>query len=483
MNDLNKKIFYGAGWQFLERISTMGLQLVVTIIMARLIAPKVYGLIALMQVFINLCSPFVDGGFGMALIQRKEIDDLDCSTVFWFNLGMSLLLCAGIWFCAPMIAEFYHEQALIAPLRIFEFMLVISSLTIVHMALLSRNMEFKKNFLVTWGGLITYSMVGIIWALISPSVWALVAATMANAVVRLAVLYSNIRWRPKCIYSWIRFRILFSYSSKLLGNTLLSMLSQNYVSLLIGRCFGSVDIAYFTKGKSYPGMLTMALDGTLTKVMFPVFSKKQDDNKSLVHYCRLSISVSFLLVFPALTLFALVATPTVRLVLTGKWLPCVPFIRIACATCLLWVFSGIVQQCLNGRGNSGVVLVYRCVTMVWSFVVLYVGSRFGIINMLLISLANSYLMFYAFIRILGRYIGIKFSMILFDIWKPLTGGIGAAVFVVILHAVIRSYCDFVQIISSVVVYIAVYVLFLYASRAFQIELILKGIKEIKGRFL
>lgn len=257
-------------WRFLERCGAQGVTFLVSIVLARLLDPSVYGTVALVTVFTAILQVFVDSGMGNALIQKKDADDLDFSSVFYFNLSACILLYVGMFFAAPLIASFYNMPDLTPVVRVLSLTLIISGVKNVQKAYVSRNLLFKKFFFATLGGTIGAAVIGIWMAWKGYGVWALVAQHLFNATLDTIILWVTVKWRPKRVFSLERLKGLFSYGWKLLVSALLDTGYNNLRSLIIGKLYTSADLAFFNRGKQFPNLVVTNINTSIDSVLLPI---------------------------------------------------------------------------------------------------------------------------------------------------------------------------------------------------------------------
>ena len=329
-NDLKGKAVSSLFWRFLERCGAQGVSFVVSIVLARLLAPEVYGLIALVTVFTAILQVFVDSGMANALIQKKDADDLDFSSVFFFNMFMCIALYLLLFFCAPLISSFYGNPELTPVIRVLGITLLISGVKNVQQAYVSRTLQFKRFFFATLGGTIGAAVIGIAMAYMGFGVWALVAQSLFNAAVDTMILWVTVRWRPRLQFSFARLKELLRYGWKLLASALLHTVYTNLRSLIIGKLYTAEDLAYYDKGQSFPTLIVSNINASIDSVLLPTMSGVQDDRDAVKAITRRSIVTSSYLMWPMMVGLAVVAKPLVVLLLTEKWLAAVPFLQINC---------------------------------------------------------------------------------------------------------------------------------------------------------
>ena len=368
-------------WRLAERFGAQGVALVVSIILARLLVPEVYGTIALVTVFTQILNVFVDSGFGNALIQKKDADDLDFSTVFYFNIAVCLLLYVGVFLAAPWIAKFYNDLALTPVVRVLSLTLIISGVKNVQQAYVSRTMQFKRFFFATLGGTIGAAVIGIAMAYFGFGVWALVAQQIFNATVDTLILWITVKWRPKWMFSWQRLKGLFSFGWKLLASSLLDTVYSDLRQLIIGKLYTSSDLAQYNRGKQLPDLLVNNIDTSINSVLLPAMSQVQDDSARVKSMTRRAMKTSTYVIAPIMMGLAFTAEFVIRLLLTEKWMPCVPFLRIFCITYLFYPVHTANLNAIKAMGRSDLFLKLEIVKKMVGLIVLLSTMWFGVMAM------------------------------------------------------------------------------------------------------
>ncbi len=343
-------------WKLLERFGVQGVQFILQIILARLLDPEHYGALSIMIIFTNLATVFIESGFNTALIQKKDADERDFSSVLWVSLGVAGLLYAVLFFAAPLIASFYEIPEIVAPFRVLGLMLIPGAFNSVQLAVVSREMNFKKVFTSNLAGMIIAGAVGVAIAYLGGGLWALVAQSTINVVVTCIVMLFTVRWVPKFILDFKRVGILFSFGWKLLVSGILNTLYQDLRSLVIGKKYDSGTLGYYDRGKQFPQFFIGAINGAVQSVLLPAMSKKQDDRAQIKEFTRTSIVVSSYILFPMMAGLAVVATPMVSLLLTDKWLPCVPYLQVYCFILAFSPIHSCNLQAINAMGRSDIFL-------------------------------------------------------------------------------------------------------------------------------
>ncbi len=343
-------------WRFFERIGAQGVTFIVELVLARILDPAVYGTLALVTVFTTLMQVFVDSGLGNALIQKKDADDTDFSSVFYFNIVMCTVLYGLMFIAAVPISRFYDKPELVPVIRVMSLILVISGVKNVQQAYVSRHMLFKKFFFATLAGTVCAAGVGIWMAVRGYGVWALVAQNLVNMAMDTLVLWITVKWRPKKTFSWPRLKGLLSYGWKLLASKLLDTLYDELRQLLIGKLYTDADLAFYNQGKRYPHFAVTNINSSLDSVLFPALSKEQSEPAKVKAITRRAIQVGTYLLMPVMTGIAVCATPLISLLVTDKWLPVVPYLRIFCACYAFYTVNTANLNAIKALGRSDLVL-------------------------------------------------------------------------------------------------------------------------------
>lgn len=353
---ISNNLFSALGWKLLERFGVQGVQFILQIILARLLNPDHYGALSLMMIFTTLANVFIQNGFNTSLIQSKKIAEEDYSSVFWVSLGIAGILYTVIFLTAPLIAVFYEMPDVVIPLRVLALVLFPGVLNSVQLAKVSREMDFKKVFYSNIGGVLVSGVVGIIIAYLGGGLWALVVQTLLNALVACIVMVFTVKLDLHFACSIKRIGELFSYGWKLLVSSLLDTLYQDLRSLVIGKKYDSGTLGFYNRGKQFPQFVINAINGSVQSVLLPAMSAKQDDMTNVKKLMRNSVMLSSYIIFPMMAGLAGVAESLVKLLLTDKWLPCVPYLQIYCFTFAFYPVHTCNLQAINAVGRSDVFL-------------------------------------------------------------------------------------------------------------------------------
>lgn len=368
-------------WKLMERGGTQGIQFIVQIVLARLLLPEEYGLIALITVFITFANLFVQSGFNTALIQKKDADKMDFSSVFYLSLFVAGLLYVILFVTAQFIADFFREPQLVPLLRILSCTLFFGALNSIQNAYLAKNMMFKKLFFSSLGAIVVSGAIGVITAYSGWGVWALVAQQLVNQFVVTIILWFTIKWRPSLLFSFKRVTVLFSFGWKLLVSAVLCTLDRNIRTLIIGKNYSSDMLGFYNRGQQFPEIIGINIDGSIQSVLFPAFASHQDNLKKVKNMMRRAIMTSSFIMFPMMVGLAVVAEPLVKLLLTDKWVPAVPFLQISCAAEALIPIQTTNLQAINALGRSDIFLKLEIVKTIISLIILGISIPFGIYAM------------------------------------------------------------------------------------------------------
>ena len=376
--DINS-VLSGFLWRFAERVGAQGVKLLVEIILARILLPDDYGLIALVTVFITILNVFVDSGLANALIQKKNADQLDFSSVFWFNIVWCLVLYTILFASSPFISDFYQRPELNHVLRVLGLQIIISGIKNVEQAYVSKTMQFRKFFFATLGGTIGAAAIGILMAIHGYGVWALVAQQLFNTLVDTIILWIIVKWRPTFAFSFIRFKTLFSYGWKLFISALIDTGYKELRQMIIGKKYTSSDLAFYNRGDQFPHLIVTNINSSIDSVLLPTMSNVQDNTEYVRAMTRRAIKTSSFLMMPLMMCLAVCAEPIVRIVLTEKWLPCVFFMRIFCFTYAFYPIHTANLNAIKAMGRSDIFLkleiIKKCIGLTAMFSTMMISVK------------------------------------------------------------------------------------------------------------
>lgn len=455
-NHSNEKILSGLGWSYAERLLAQVISLVVSTILARMLTPSDYGVLAMVTVFINILDSLVTGGFGSALVQKRNADSLDFNTICWFSVICAAVLYALLFFAAPNIALFYEMEELTWVTRVMGIRIVISAFNSVQHAYVQRNMEFKRFFGATMIGTVISAIIGITMAYAGFGVWALVAQYMTNATIDTVVLYFTIAWKPKLEWSRQRMKGMLRFGLNMLGATLVNTIQDNVRSLVIGKVFTSEDLAHYNQGKKYPSTLMNNLVGSVQKVMFPAFAEQQDTDE-IKRLMRRSIRVSSFVLMPAIIGMIAVADTFIVLLLTEKWAASIPYMRILSLIYLTRTMNSLFQSSLLAAGKSDINMYHEFVGSVISVILICIGA-FVLKSVLFIAWSSVFVMIEGtifFMIFVSKYYCYRVKEMIADFLPYLltSAAMGAGIYLIGRLEINNLLLLLIQIFSGVIIYI------------------------------
>lgn len=365
-------------WRFFERCGAQLVSFVVTVVLARLIEPDVFGLVSIVTIITSILMVFVDSGMANSLIQKKNSDSLDFSSVFYFNVAFCLLLYLGLFLSAPLIASAYGQDQLRPVIRVLGLTVVVAGVKNVQQAYVAKTLQFKRFFFSTLGGTILAGAAGLILALNGAGVWALVAKELINVTVSTLILWLTVGWRPERAFSAQRLSGLLSYGWKLLASGLLDTVYNRLQQLLIGARYSQADLAFYDRGNSIPNLIVENVNSSIDSVLLPVLSGEQDNREHVRDMTRRAIKISTYVMMPMMTGLALCAEPLVRLLLTDKWLPCVPFLRIFCFSYAFYPIHTANLNAIKAVGRSDLFLSLEIIKKVIGVAALIYAAPRGV---------------------------------------------------------------------------------------------------------
>ena len=374
-------VFSNMVWRFLERTGAQLVAFIVAIVLARILSPEDYGTIALITVFINILNVFVDSGLGTALVQKKNADDVDFSTVFYTNILFCLLLYGLLFVASPYIARFYEKAELSSVIRVLGITILVSGVKNIQQAYVSRTLQFKKFFFATLVGTVAAAVAGIWMAYHGFGVWALVVQQLVNLSIDTIILWLTVRWYPHLVFSLERLRGLFSFGWKMLVSALLDTVYNNLRQLIIGKKYSSEDLAFYNKGELFPKTIVGNINNAIDSVLLPAMAAEQEDRERVRQMTRRAIKTSTYVMAPLMMGLFGCAPVVIHLLLTDKWLPCVPFLRIFCVTYMFYPIHTANLNAIKALGRSDLFLKLEVAKKIVGLTVLLSTMWFGVMVM------------------------------------------------------------------------------------------------------
>ena len=381
MSSLKDKTVKGVIWSSIDRFSAQGIKFIFSILIARLLVPEDYGVIAMLNIFLAVSQTFIDSGFGAALVRKIDRTEVDFSTVFYFNIIAATSLYLILFFSASAIAGFYNTPLLESIIKITALNLIINSLSGIHNAKLSIAIDFKSRAKIS---IVTTVITGIftLWmAYAGFGVWALVVQTLSSSVIRTVLLWAIVKWYPKFVFSWNSFKELFSFGSKLLASGLLDTLYNNLYTLVIGKVFSSSTLGVYSKANSLAEFPSSNVTTVLQSVTFPVLSTIQNEEARLADAYKRFLKLSAFVVFPMMVGLSAVADPFIRLVLTDKWESAIYILQIVCFAMMWYPIHAINLNILQVKGHSDYFLKLEIIKKIQGVIILCITIPMGIVAM------------------------------------------------------------------------------------------------------
>ena len=459
-----QKIFSNLIWRFLERTGAQLVAFIVAIVLARILTPEDYGTIALITVFTTILNVFVDSGLGSALVQKKDADNVDFSTVFYTNVIFCIILYAILFFVSPLIADFYKRQELTAVIRVLGITILISGVKNIQQSYVSKTLQFKKFFFATLVGTVIAAIVGVWMAYHGFGVWALVAQQITNLSIDTILLWITVKWYPNFVFSFERLKGLFSFGWKLLVSALIDTTYNNLRQLIIGKKYTSEDLAFYNKGNLFPFAIVSNVDNAINNVLLPVMSQEQDDKAKVKQMTRRAIKTSTYCISPLLMGLAACAPAVVHILLTDKWLPCIPYLRIFCITYMFWPVHTTNLTAISSLGRSDLFLKLEIIKKIMGLTILVSTMWFGVMIM-----AYSLLLMDVLGQIINSWPNKRLiNYIYLEQLKDILPGIGTAVVMGLLVSLI-NYLSIAEWLKLLIQIPAGILIFISLSKIFKID--------------
>lgn len=404
-------------WSSLQRFGTMGISFVSNIVLARLLTPDDYGCIGMLMIFLALSNTFIDGGFGSALIQKKRPTSEDYSTIFFWNIFLSVVLYAVLFFCAPLIADFYNIELLSKVLQVQGIILIINALGIIQANQLRKQLKFKAIAKVTLVASIISVFVAIAMAYMGYGIWSLVAQQIVSSLVTTLLYWVYSSWRPIMVFSRKSFRELFGFGFFILLSSLINTFCNNLNGLLIGKFFNASSMGYFTQAKKLEDVFSTSVEAVVSQVTYPILVEVKDNHEKLNNVLKQFNSLLLYVVTPLMLLINLLAAPITILLLGKQWLPTVPYLEILIFQGIAMGFQGVNYNAIAATGHSKTLLQATIIKRIVSVVLLIIGMYIGGIKGLLCGMTISSFFYSLYNSVLvDKLIGYTLSKQLSDLF-------------------------------------------------------------------
>ena len=386
---LKNKTKKGLAWSMIERFATQGVQFLFGIILARLLSPDDYGVIAMPLVFLAIAQCIIDSGFSTALIRKPELTEDDLSTAFYFNIGIGILCYAVLFLSSPLIADFYHTPILSSLLKVTALAVLFNPLCAVQQAILTRKIDFKTQAIVSLSGAVVSGIIGLYMAYNGFGVWSLVFQQVGGYVMRTILLWVLGKWKPKRKWSWESFHYLWGFGSKMLGSGLLDTIYNNIYPIVIGKYFSAQDLGNYTRAQQFSSLPSSNVTGVLQRVTFPVLSSIQNEDERLAKDYRKILKLSAFFVFPMMLMLSAIADPLVKVLLTDKWEGCIILLQIICFSMMWYPIHAINLNLLTVKGRSDLFFRLEIFKKVVGVIIMCITIPNGILWMVSGSVVSS----------------------------------------------------------------------------------------------
>lgn len=382
MTSIKQKAINGMAWSVSERISLQVMQMIISIVLARLLEPAEFGLIGMLAIFTSIAQSLIDSGFGSALIQKKNATQTDSSSIFYFNLVFSVILASILFFSAPLIADFYDQPDLLPITRVLSLGLVINASSIVQVCILRRNLDFKKHFIANITSVIISGIGGIVAALAGLGVWSLVIQSLANSLIKAIILWTLKIWRPIVQISIASLKTMFSFGSKLLLAGLMETVFTNLYQTFIGRQFTASDLGYYSRASTMESAASISTSMALGQVIFPALSPYQDDKIKLKQAHSKTIKMSMFLHIPLMTGLIFIAEPLLLFLLTDKWAESIPYFQLLCIIGMIYPIQVQNYNLFRITGRSDIILKFGVVKYLLTAIAIALTYKHGILALI-----------------------------------------------------------------------------------------------------
>ena len=380
--NLKRKTVVSTIWASIQQFGRLGISFVSNIVLARLLMPEDYGTVGMLAIFIAVALVFVDSGLGNALIQKTKASEEDYSTIFYFNIGMSLLLYLLLFFAAPAVARFFNMEILSRMQRIYGLVLIINSFSIIQYARLRKQLSFKPLTISTLTSAIVSTALGICLAYNGYGVWSLVAMNLMEAIVRTSMLWIQCKWFPKLQFNINSLKQLFGFGGYLLANSLLYTFRRNFLSVVLGKLYAARDLGMYTQAKKLEDIPVTGISSIVEQVSFPVFSKLQDDSDRFRQMQRKSLMMLGFLCIPLMFLIMVIAKPVIVVLYTDKWIEATPYLQVLCFTGIFVSLQAVNANVVNAMGHSRLYFKWSIVKTLLLFLIVWIGHYWGIVGLL-----------------------------------------------------------------------------------------------------
>lgn len=451
---LKNKTQKGLAWSMIERFATQGVQFLFGIILARLLSPDDYGIIAMPLVFLAIAQCFIDSGFSGALIRKPDLTEDDLSTAFYFNIGVGVICYLILFFTSPLIADFYHTPILADLLKVTALATLFNPLCAVQQAILTKKIDFKTQAIVSLSGALVSGVVGLAMAYSGYGVWSLVFQQVGGYVIRTVLLWALCKWKPKRRWSWESFQYLWGFGCKMLGSGLLDTIYNNIYPIVIGKYFSALDLGNYTRAQQFANLPSSNVTGVLQRVTFPVLSSIQNEDERLARNYRKILKLSAFLIFPLMLILSAVADPLIRVLLSDKWEGCIILLQILCFSLMWYPIHAINLNLLTVKGRSDLFFRLEVFKKIIGVSIMVVTIPHGIIWMVSGGIVSSMISLIINTYYTGKLINVGYLKQMGDLLPILS--VSFAVWIIVHGSMMMSSNIYVQLIIGSLVGVIVY---------------------------
>lgn len=446
MTSLRAKTISGMFWSLLQGVGGRGISFIITIILARILTPEIFGLVGMLAIFMQVSQALVVAGFNEALIQKKDTDEEDYSSVFWINLIVSMLLYAVLFFAAPFISDFYNQPILTQLTRVAALIFIINAFSYVQDARLRKQMRFKTLTIIHLPAVVIAGTVSIVMAVMGFGVWSLLVLELIARFIYAIQIWIYTKWKPLFVFNWAKAKGLFSFGGKLMLSSILDKIYTNIYLVIIGKFFPLSSVGFYQTAGKVVLTPSTTLSNAVNNVAFPTFSLIQDDNKRLKAGYKKIIKQLLFWVCPAFILAAVLAVPLFRFVFTEKWLPAVPYFRILCIVGILYPLNAYNLNIVNVKGRSDLFLKLEIIKKVFTTIGIIVAIPYGIWALLFIQAISSIFAYFINSYYSGQFIQYDLFEQIKDITPTVLLSIGVGGVTFLMDQALAEYPDFLRIL-------------------------------------
>lgn len=481
-NTLKTQTISGMIWTSIQKFGVMIISFIANIVLARLLLPEDFGMIGMLMVFVAVADTLVNGGLGSALIQKKEPTDKDFSTVFYWNLLISIIIYVLLFFTAPSIANFYKMPKLYVLLRVLGVYLIISAFSIIQSSQLVKQLSFNKLAKITMTSTLIGSIISIVMAFLNFGVWSLIAKLLITNFIQCLLFWITNNWKPLLVFSFSSFRQLFKFSSYLLLSNFTGQIVAQFQTLVIGRFFSAGALGYYTQARTLSNIPESAIPQIVDQVMFPIYSSLQDNKASILNALKKSLKSLVFLNFPLMLLLLVIAEPLFIILFSDKWIDSVPYFQIFCFGSMLFSLNSNNVNVIKSLGKSNYILITTIINHSITLILIFIGLKFGIKGVALGYALSMYFRFPVNAYFTGRLINYGVIKQIKDVGPTYLLSVITAILTLYISSFITTHF-ILKMIIDILMFCTIYVMGVYLSGNDGYKVFLEVIKTTKKRYI